>query len=216
MWVLGGNYKKACSSNKILAKPNADGCSTCVVVLRNAQDLSTYCHQVVEDTGLVRDVIFEPFWETDAVIVNQKSVVQRHVSGWVELTVGVYEVHGQLCAMTPSITVADGDVLSLEEKFQGGTGVNLTPPPGHIIDAGALTQLKQKVQHLAQQLGVRGYARLDIFYSTNNQEIILIEVNALPGLTPSTVLYHQALLEEPSMQPHMFLDHIIRDAYGRK
>ena len=39
--------------------------------------------------------------------------------------------------------------------------------------------------------------------------MILIEANTLPGLTPSTVIYHQALAETPSMPPLVFLDRII-------
>ena len=51
---------------------------------------------------------------------------------WVEMTVGVCGFDGGgLRAMPPSVTVASGAsrVLTLEEKFQGGTGVNLTPVP---------------------------------------------------------------------------------------
>jgi hypothetical protein len=36
--------------------------------------------------------------------------------------------------LPPSITVKQaGDVLTLEEKFQSGTGVNLTPPPPSLV-----------------------------------------------------------------------------------
>jgi len=27
----------------------------------------------------------------------------------------------------------EGEVLTVEEKFQGGTGVNITPPPSNIM-----------------------------------------------------------------------------------
>nr|GEX44387.1 ATP-grasp fold [Tanacetum cinerariifolium] len=37
-------------------------------------------------------------------------------------------------SLMPSVTVKEsGDILSLEEKFQGGTGINLTPPPLSIM-----------------------------------------------------------------------------------
>lgn len=55
-------------------------------------------------------------------------------SRWVEITVGVLGLKGAMKALSPSITVKEsGHVLSLEEKFQGGTGVNLTPPPPEIV-----------------------------------------------------------------------------------
>jgi hypothetical protein len=55
-------------------------------------------------------------------------------SRWVEVTVGVLGRKGSMKALSPSGTVKEsGHVLSLEEKFQGGTGVNLTPPPAQIV-----------------------------------------------------------------------------------
>ena len=39
--------------------------------------------------------------------------------GWIELTVGILEQRGIYHAMNPSITVAEGAILSLEEKFKG-------------------------------------------------------------------------------------------------
>ena len=36
----------------------------------------------------------------------------------------------------------------------------------------------------------------------------LIEINTLPGLTPSTVLFHQALAEQPPLAPRRLLEHI--------
>jgi D-alanine-D-alanine ligase-like ATP-grasp enzyme len=43
-------------------------------------------------------------------------------------------------------------------------------------------------------------------------ELIIIEVNTLPGLTPSTVLYHQALAENPPLFPLQLLEKIIKNA----
>jgi hypothetical protein len=55
-------------------------------------------------------------------------------SRWVEVTVGVVGPKGRVVALDPSLTVvASGEILSLEEKFQGGTGVNITPLPPSII-----------------------------------------------------------------------------------
>lgn len=40
-------------------------------------------------------------------------------------------------------------------------------------------------------------------------EVIIIEVNTVPGMTPSTVLFHQALAEMPAIKPSTFLKTII-------
>jgi hypothetical protein len=44
--------------------------------------------------------------------------------------------------------------------------------------------------------------------------MIVIEANTLPGLTPSTVIYHQALAEPESLTPIAFLEKIIGFAKG--
>jgi aminotransferase len=98
----------------------------------------------------------------------------------------------------------------VEEKFQGGTGVNITPPPADIISTKNLNKVKKLVEEVAKKIGIRGYARIDIFTQIQTGNIILIEVNTLPGLTPSTVIYHQALAESEPIFPKQFLELLIQ------
>jgi hypothetical protein len=72
-------------------------------------------------------LIFEPFIETDEIVVSSKSggekaqgLVWKGNSRWVEITVGVIGTLGSMRSLSPSVTVKEtGDILSLEEKFQG-------------------------------------------------------------------------------------------------
>lgn len=72
-------------------------------------------------------LIFEPFIETDEIIVSSKStnetkeqLLWEGQSRWVEITVGVVGTRGSMHSLSPSVTVKEsGDILSLEEKFQG-------------------------------------------------------------------------------------------------
>lgn len=72
-------------------------------------------------------LIFEPFIETDEILISSKSTNETEDfllweghSRWVEVTVGVIGKRGSMRSLTPSITVKEtGDILSLEEKFQG-------------------------------------------------------------------------------------------------
>ena len=125
------------------------------------------------------------------------------------MTVGVLENNGIYHALSPSITVAQGSVLSLEEKFQGGTGVNLTPPPDRIVNNDQILQIKTNVEQAAKALGIEGYARIDIFFNVQSNQTMVIEANSLPGLTASTVIFHQALAENPSMNPQEFLSALV-------
>uniref|UniRef100_A0A0E0EWX1 ATP-grasp domain-containing protein n=1 Tax=Oryza meridionalis TaxID=40149 RepID=A0A0E0EWX1_9ORYZ len=85
-------------------------------------------HGVIEmPVSPPESLIFEPFIETDEIIISTKSVDDstRHLvwkgeNKWLEVTVGVVGKRGEMLSLNPSITVKEsGDILSLEEKFQG-------------------------------------------------------------------------------------------------
>ncbi|KAM3737847.1 hypothetical protein ACB098_09G087300 [Castanea mollissima] len=212
-------------------KPARDGCSTGVARLCCAKDLEVYvkalddcllripsnslskAHGMIEMPNPPPDqLIFEPFIETDEIIVSSKSMNEHghHLmwkgrSRWVEITVGVIGKRGSMHSLSPSITVKEtGDILSLEEKFQGGTGINLTPPPLSIISKEALERCKEYIELIANTLQLEGFSRIDAFVNVDSGEVLIIEVNTVPGMTPSTVLIHQALSEQPPMYPHQF------------
>ena len=226
-WVM---LLKTLGGKTVIAKPRGDGCSAGVVRLFNQKDLSTYIsfiknkyptvnpgsftnqRSVIQmPEGKVTDIIFETFIETDKLKIHGDKIAHLRKSGFVEMTVGVVEDKGRMRSLFPSITVAEETILSVEEKFQGGTGVNITPPPTEIISRKNLNKVKRSVELVAQKLGIRGYARIDIFTQVKTGNIIVIEVNTLPGLTPSTVIYHQALAEKKSMFPKEFLELIIKN-----
>ena len=143
---------KTLGGKTVIAKPRGDGCSAGVVRLFNQKDLSTYIsfiknkyptvnpgsftnqRSVIQmPEGKVTDIIFETFIETDKLKIHGDKIAHLRKSGFVEMTVGVVEDKGRMRSLFPSITVAEGTILSVEEKFQGGTGVNITPPPTEII-----------------------------------------------------------------------------------
>ncbi|KAH6777938.1 D-alanine-D-alanine ligase family [Perilla frutescens var. frutescens] len=218
-------------SETVCVKPARDGCSTGVARLCCDGDLAVYikvlesCLAQIPPNSLSKAhgpiempvptpelLIFEPFIETDEIIVspqissgNAHDLLWKGNSRWVEITVGVVGKRGSMKSLTPSITVKEtGDILSLEEKFQGGTGINLTPPPLSIISNEALEKCKKHIELIANTLQLEGFSRIDAFVNVDSGEVLIIEVNTVPGMTPSTVLIHQALAEEPPMYPHRF------------
>ncbi len=227
--TLSKNFK----THALIIKPRSDGCSTGVIPLHSAQHLKTYAellklnaksipkntfpHQTeVIEMPLKRPdfLLFERFIETDILRVKHLKIHHQIKSGWVEMTMGVLGQHGQhraIHALNPSITIAEGKVLSVEEKFQGGTGINITPPPDSIVPQAALARIKTSIQMLAERMGLEGYARIDFFAETQTGNIQIIEINTLPGLTPSTVLYHQGLAEHPPLFPVQLLEQLIQN-----
>ena len=212
-------------SRDLLIKPKADGCSRGIFRFKSAEELAAYFQHMGKDElfkGIEmnfdpkKGLIIEPFVETVKLKVKKHEILPKVVKGWVELTVGVVYQEGSLHSLVPSITVAEGAVLSLEEKFQGGTGVNLTPPPENVVTTSQCQLIRSQIEKMASVLGIDGYARIDIFFNTVTNDIIFIEANTLPGLTPSTVIYHQALADSPSRNPTEFLQHLVQTKVQNK
>lgn len=222
--------QKELKSRTLIVKPQSEGCSSGIVRLWEAQDLQNYLGFVTSgtlsipadsftgQTGIVempaepmKELLFEQFVETDAVRVKGNRLKWKRKKGWVEVTVGVLEVDGKLHALSPSLTVAEGEVLSVEEKFQGGTGVNMTPPPEKFVSKVVLKKVKHSVEKVAERLGISGYARIDTFMQIDTGDIIVLEANTTPALTPSTVLFHQGLAEPKPIQPLELLEKIVEN-----
>jgi len=174
-----------------VVKPAREGCSTAV-------------KKVVDEEGLrgALDAALE--WDSLAL-------VEDFIDGR-EVTCGVLG-NDDPVALTPSETIPTEDVLSLEDKFLYGQGENKTPPrlPEETIRA-----IQDVAVRSYRALGLAVYARIDMFVR-NDGEIVVLEPNSLPGMTPSTVLFHQAAAS--GIDQTAFIDRVIqlsRDAHTAK
>ena len=221
-------WQKLSHGEKCIIKPMQDGCSSGIVALFNHQDLYQYAQLMQEKKSTAPANTFqnqpspielpshcsyfliEPFIETDTVNVENAQLQHTTHKGWLELTIVVCEKNEKYKALNPSITISTNAVLSVEEKFQGGTGINLTPPPETLISKKQQAHIRHLACLIAHELNIAQYARLDIFYNTKTEKLQLIEANTLPALTPSTVLFQQALAENPPIAPRTFLRDLIK------
>ena len=222
------------SSDRIIVKPIDDGCSAGIALLGGARDLQRYVEHaragdshipsgtLTQQDGIIempstpmKRLLFERFVVTDRVSIVDQSLQWEARSGWIEITVGVLEGDEGLEALSPSITVVEGSLLSLEEKFQGGTGVNITPPPAAYVSPRVVELVMRRIEKVAGELGIEGYGRIDAFMHIESGEIIVIEANTIPGLTPSTVIFQQALAEDPPLYPTEFLERITKRGIKR-
>lgn len=233
---LWGSLVEELESRTIIVKPLDDGCSAGVARLYSAEDLITYMryvfagmaiipvatltkqHGIIDmPTQVATTLLFEEFITSDQALVSGNHLHWVSRGGdWIEITMGVLERKGVLRALVPSLTVASGNILSLEEKFQGGTGVNITPPPEKHVSLNIVNKARQSIELVARALGIKDYARIDAFMNRKTGALVIIEANTLPGLTPSTVIYHQALAENPPLYPVEFLEAVVDSSYRRR
>ena len=218
---------KEFGADKVIIKPRKDGCSTGVVVLTSAEEFKKYVEFFTLGIDIApegtfkmhsgpitlgvhnREILIEEYIEVDKISIVDNKIIYESPVKWVELTIGVLETKGKYHALSPSITIANSGVLSLEEKFQGGTGVNITPPPEYIIANEITAKLKNYMEKLCEKVGVKDYCRIDVFVNGETGEIIVIEINTLPALTSSTVIFQQAGKENPPLNPLGLLEKII-------
>jgi D-alanine-D-alanine ligase len=127
-----------------------------------------------------------------------------------------YDKNGKLVfeSFEPSEALAEGEILSLEEKFLAGQGQNITPARYHKnpVIRNAISKEVQKVLVAgAKVLQVESYCRIDAFVridKKNKPEVIFIEVNSLPGMTPATAIFHQCALN--GYKPFELIDSILK------
>jgi len=218
------------SHNIFIIKPRSDGCSSGVIVIKSLDDLKSYANFVKNNTKSVppntfykqpdivelssssNHYIIEPYITTDAIQVTKQQLHHEEKTGWLELTIGVISKNDHPHAFNPSITIAEGAVLTIEEKFQGGTGINITPPPPTLLTTAQITTIKAQATILFEHLQIKDYCRIDFFFNRKNNEMVIIEINTLPGLTASTVIYHQALAEKNTIYPKDLLESIIEQS----
>lgn len=213
--------------SKAIIKPNRDGSSTGVVLLENKNYLLNYVNILKNKSTTVpkntfgnkssinlginsKEYIIEEYIKTDSILASNGHINLNKETGWIELTVGVLEKEGKYHSLNPSITIYENNsILSLEEKFQGGTGINITPPPENIVDNKLLKTIKEKIEEISRAIKIKDYARIDIFVNVISKEIIVIEFNTLPALTPSTVLFQQSSKEDNKLSPLELIETII-------
>lgn len=173
----------------LIAKPHDDGCSVGVSKIKKIDFLETSINA---------------FFASG----RKALLIEECISG-MELTVGVIG-NTQPRALPPSQAVTAHDILTIEEKFLPGAGENQTPAP---LPAHTLEFIQKTIEDAYKIIGLKGYARIDCFYQTaqqNNDQkerVIILEVNTLPALTPATCLFAQAA--ELGIKPMEFIDLIV-------
>lgn len=212
-----------------IAKPADDGCSSAVKKIKNRAELEAFCRlmfrdqeDLLEDSAKVLSLGFkEEFPRKDAFLVE--TLISRDgARHFLEITGGLLthrraDGGRDIEVFEASEALATGEVLSLEEKFLAGEGQNITPAryaPDAEERQRISDEVKAELKRVAEVLNIEGYARIDAFVrvrETGAVEVIIIEVNSLPGMTPATCIFHQTALA--GYTPYDFIDRILE--YGK-
>ena len=214
----------------LIAKPADDGCSAAVRKIKSAEELQDFMSLIFRNNidipeDLAANLGISPH---DEMPLKQELLIEKFIDK--ENCVRFLEVTGGLLThltesgelkyevFEPSESLAESEILSLEEKFLAGEGQNLTPArfsKDAVLQQAISMKVRNTLESVAKALEVTGYCRIDAFiriFENDTIETIIIEVNSLPGMTPATCIYHQAAIN--GYKPYDFIREILN--YGKQ
>jgi UDP-N-acetylmuramate--alanine ligase len=214
-----------------IAKPVDDGCSSAVKIIRNVSEFHAFCELMFRKTTELIPAAAETLrirpkeeFPNKTCFLIEELITAGDAVKFLEVTGGLmtsYNEKGELEyeIFEASETLSEGDVLSLEEKFLAGQGQNITPARYSSDPAKnrrISEQVKSELEKAARILKIEGYARIDAFvriYKDERVEVLVIEANSLPGMTPATCIFHQAAIDD--YKPYEFIEKLIDFGFAR-
>jgi UDP-N-acetylmuramate--alanine ligase len=208
-----------------IAKPVDDGCSSAVKKIKTKEEFEAFAKLIFRKQETLDNVAAELLHIKDKEEFPQKPVIlveelisKKDAKHFLEITGGMltrYDANGVIIyeVFEASEALSEGEVLSLEEKFLAGQGQNITPARYAVNPKERQRisdQVKLQLGAAAKVLNIHGYTRIDAFvriYDVERVEVIFIEVNSLPGMTPATCIFHQSAIN--GLKPYDFIDRIL-------
>ncbi len=216
----------------LIAKPADDGCSAAVRKIKSAEEMNQFMAAIFRDSAEVPKSLAESLHilPGDEMPQKQELLIEQFIDHagavrFLEVTGGMVthvNANGEIEyeVFEPSESLAESEILSLEEKFLAGQGQNITPAryAKDIEEQNRISQeVRKTLEKVARALDVTGYCRIDAFVRimANGQvDTIIIEINSLPGMTPATCIYHQAAIN--GYKPFEFIAEILKFGKERK
>lgn len=146
----------------LVVKPCTDGSSCGMTIVHKKEEIAEALEKAVKS--------------------DRRVLVERFVAGR-EITVALLG-NGSPEALEPIEIVAKNAFYDYESKYVPGMSE-------HIIPARITASDRMLVMHLAKKaheaLGCRGYSRVD-FLLPEDGKVVVLEVNTLPGMTPTSLI----------------------------
>jgi UDP-N-acetylmuramate--alanine ligase len=216
----------------LIAKPADDGCSSAVKKIDTPEELRIFAEMMFRTVpALPADAIhtlkIEPSEEIPMkdFFVVEELISRNGAAHFLEITGGLlthFDEQGKRSyeIFEASEALAEKGILSLAEKFLAGQGQNITPAR-YARDPAERQRISDEVKKVleaaAHVLDIEGYARIDAFvriFGNGSVEVIFIEVNSLPGMTPATCIFHQTAIN--GYTPYEFIDRILEYGFRKQ
>lgn len=150
----------------LFVKPNNGGSSIGISKVMQKENLNT--------------AISKAFKEDNEVIIEE------FISGK-EYTVGVYKHKNKIKNLPITEIISKNDFFDYEAKYLGKS-VELTPAP---VDKDFRLLIEDNAQKIYKILNCRGCIRIDFIYVEKTNQLYMLEVNTVPGLTNESLIPQQ-------------------------
>ena len=120
----------------------------------------------------------------DALAYGNGALVEPYILGR-EITVGVLDLEGEAALALPVIEIrtASDEWYDYENRYTAGASEHVIPAP---LSENTSTALERIALTAHRALGLADLSRAD-FIVTAEEDIYLLEVNTLPGMTPTSL-----------------------------
>ena len=153
------------------------------VVKPNAEGSSVGVFLVFEGANAPPQAVVAPEWAFGEAVM-----VEPYVAGK-ELAVAVLVQGGAPRALTVTEIVPRTGFYDYEAKYGEGGSSHIVPAP---IPAAAAKAAMRMAEAAHAALGCRGLTRSDFRYDDVKDDLVLLEVNTQPGMTPTSLAPEQA------------------------
>lgn len=167
----------------IVVKPAELGSSVGMSVVKNQDDLETAI-------------------ET-AFAVDENIILERFISGR-EMTVPVADVKKPEAVAVIEIIAQKADWYDYASKYEEGGSRHVCPAE---ISEDLKKRLKESAVKIFKAIGCRDLARADFIYDEKNDRIYFLEINTIPGMTPTSLA--PEAIQKNGMGLGDFLDELI-------
>lgn len=145
----------------LIVKPNRGGSSIGIEIVNSIEELNSAVKHIVEK-------------------YNDDVIAEKLIKGR-EITCCVAEDNSGIQVMAVLDVNKKGEIFNYEDKYESGISSALTDMPSFMQDM--VTTIAKRTFRL---LKCRGYACVDMF--VDEEQIFVIEVNTLPGLTKNSIV----------------------------
>ena len=170
------------------------------VVKPNAEGSSVGVFLVFEGANAPPQDLIAPNWT-----FGEEVMIEPYIPG---LALAVAVMDGRALAVTE--IVSRTGFYDYEAKYSDGGSQHLVPAR---ISADATSRAMAMAELAHRAIGCRGVTRSDFRYDSINDNLVLLEVNTQPGMTPTSLAPEQAAYQGISFD--QLVSWMVEDAYGR-